>query len=79
MIPSQVCIINCRGIWLKTASWVGEDDDIADKTSSSDASYSTNTSCYSSCCIEERARELASKLLEYVIPAAATPSQNNPG
>ena len=60
MIPSQVYIINCRGIWLKTAAWVGEDDDIAENTSSS---YSTNTSCYSSCCIEEKAKELASVIL----------------
>ena len=60
MIPSQVCIINCCGIWLKTAAWVGADDDITENTSSS---YSTNTSCYSSCCIEERAKELASVIL----------------
>ena len=60
MIPSQVCIINCCGIWLKTAAWVGEDDNIAENTSSS---YSTNTSCYSSCCIKERAKELASVVL----------------
>ena len=60
MIPSQVYIINCRGIWLKTAAWVGADDDITENTSSS---YSTNTSCYSSCCIEERAEELASVIL----------------